>query len=58
MHIYAEIDMNSVRRDFGGLDNLLISANDVEFNDLLGEGILKLYVYTNIINVVVSCYFC
>ena len=38
MYIYAEIDMNNIRRDFGDMDNLIISANDVEFNDLLGEG--------------------
>ena len=39
MYIYAEIDMNSIKRDFAELDNLLVSANDVEFNDMLGEGI-------------------
>ena len=44
MYIYAESDMNNIRRDYGGLDNLLISAKDVEFNDLLGEGIFLIHV--------------
>ena len=36
--IYTEIDLNSLRKECVQLDKLLISASDVEFNDMLGEG--------------------
>ena len=41
IHIYAEIDMNSLKREYGDLDKLLVSASDVKIYDLLGEGILN-----------------
>ena len=36
--IYTEIDLNSLKTECVGLDKLLISASDIEFDDLLGEG--------------------
>ena len=47
MDIYAEVDMKSIGNGFGGLDNLLIPANDVELNDLLGEGTVNSHFQQN-----------
>ena len=33
--------MNSLKREYGDLDKLLVSASDVKIYDLLGEGILN-----------------
>ena len=41
MNIYTKIDLSSLRRECANLDELLISASDVQINDLLGEGIIK-----------------
>ena len=41
MSIYTKIDLNSLRRECGNLDELLISTSDVQIDDLLGEGIMK-----------------
>ena len=42
MSIYTKIDLNSLRRECGNLDELLISTSDVQIDDLLGEGIMKI----------------
>ena len=39
---YTLIDMSSLRRECENLDELLISACDIEFDEVLGEGILSL----------------
>ena len=39
-NIYTHISLTTLRRECGNLDELLISAKDIEFNELLGEGIL------------------
>ena len=41
MYIYTKIDLTSLRRECANLDELLISASNVQINDLLGEGITK-----------------
>ena len=41
MSIYAKIDLTSLRRECVNLDELLISASDVQVDDLLGEGIIE-----------------
>ena len=33
--------MNSLKREYGDLDKLLVSASDVKIYDLLGVGILN-----------------
>ena len=38
-NIYTHISLTNLRRECGDLDELLISAKDIEFNELLGEGI-------------------
>ena len=38
--IYTDIDMNAIKKECRDLDKLLMSASDVEFDDLLGEGII------------------
>lgn len=40
--IYTQIDIRSLRRECVHLDELLISTNDIKFDDLLGEGIQNL----------------
>ena len=37
--IYTIINSNALRRECGNLDELLISARNVEFIEVLGEGI-------------------
>jgi len=37
--IYAHIDLSTLRRECGDLDELLISAKNIEFKEVLGEGI-------------------
>ena len=39
MNIHKEIDVDKLRRECVCLDELLISTNDVKFNNLIGEGI-------------------
>ena len=41
---YSFIDISSLRRECGNLDELLISACDIEFDEILGEGILSLII--------------
>ena len=41
--IYTHINLTTLRRECGDLDELLISAKDIEFNEILGEGILIIY---------------
>ena len=38
--IYTHIDLSTLRRECGDLDELLISAKNIEFKEVLGEGIL------------------
>ena len=37
-NIYTHISLTKLRRECGDLDELLISPNDIEFNEVLGEG--------------------
>ena len=37
--IYTEIDLSSLKIECKHLDKLLVSASDIKFDDLLGEGI-------------------
>ena len=39
IHIHTKIDLDTIRRECGDLDKLLISASDVKFNHLLGKGV-------------------
>lgn len=38
INIFTEIDLNSLKTECVHLDKLLISASDIKFDDLLGEG--------------------
>ena len=40
MTIYTNTNLNSLRNECEDLDDLIISANDIEFIAILGEGIL------------------
>ena len=35
------IDLSSLKKECGNLDDLLISGSDIEFNEMLGEGMLN-----------------
>ena len=38
INFYTKIDLNSLKTECVHLDKLLISASDIKFDDLLGEG--------------------
>ena len=39
-NIYTHINLTTLRRECGDLDNLLVLSKDIEFKEVLGEGIL------------------
>ena len=43
-NISTYINLTTLRRECGGLDELLISAKNIEFKEVLGEGIFKLCI--------------